>query len=95
MLEHHLETPIAPELHDAVQFHPNHPLEPLTAKEIESAVELLRTVPSCTAATRIISIILREPSKELVYAWPSGPAPHREAVGFYSTMPRMKSHRSF
>lgn len=58
----------------------NHPLEPLTAQEIETAVELLKAVPSCTATTRIISIILKEPPKELVHAWPHARVPSREAV---------------
>ncbi len=80
MPEQSFETPIAPELHDAVQVRTNHPLEPLTAQEIGNAVELLRAVPGFTATTRIISITLREPSKELVYAWSSSPVPHREAV---------------
>jgi len=58
----------------------NHPLEPLTAQEIETAVELLKAVPSCTATTRIISIMLKEPPKELVHSWPQEPVPAREAT---------------
>lgn len=59
---------------------PIHPLEPLTAQEIERAVEILKAVPSCTATTRIISIMLKEPAKQLVHAWPHAPVPAREAV---------------
>ena len=47
-----------------------HPLEPLSAAEIQSAVSILRDSPGFTPTTRIISIILREPEKSLVYAWP-------------------------
>ena len=57
-----------------------HPLEPLSAREIESAVELLKAVPSCTASTRIISVMLKEPAKDTVHAWPDGQTPDREAV---------------
>jgi primary-amine oxidase len=59
---------------------PIHPLEPLTASEIENAVQLLKTVPSCTATTRIISIMLKEPSKHSVHSWPNEHALDREAV---------------
>ena len=60
---------------------PMHPLEPLSAAEIASAVTLLRELPVFTATTRVISVILREPAKETVYAWPetAAPAPDREA----------------
>jgi primary-amine oxidase len=58
----------------------SHPLQPLIASEIQTAVKLLQALPSFTPATRIISIMLKEPAKELVYAWPDGPIPDREAV---------------
>jgi primary-amine oxidase len=57
-----------------------HPLEPLSAAEIETSVELLRSLPEFNSATRIISIILKEPAKNLVYAWPNSPTPAREAT---------------
>ncbi len=57
-----------------------HPLEPLSAFEVESAVKLLKAVPSCTACTRIISVMLKEPAKESVHSWPNGHTPDREAV---------------
>ena len=58
---------------------PLHPLEPLSALEIEQAVFLLNSLDSFTSSTRIISIMLHEPSKDLVYAWPGGSTPDREA----------------
>ncbi len=57
----------------------HHPLEPLTADEIQSAVQLLEAVPSRTASTRIISIILKEPPKPAVHAWPQETACCRQA----------------
>jgi len=48
---------------------PSHPLEPLCASEIRQAVDLLKASAIFTPATRIISIILREPEKSIVYAW--------------------------
>jgi primary-amine oxidase len=56
-----------------------HPLEPLTAAEVESAVSLLKAMPSFNFTTRIVSIMLREPPKDSVHAWPSGPTADRRA----------------
>ncbi len=58
---------------------PFHPLEPLTAAEVNHAVSLLKGIPAFTATTRIISIALREPDKAAVYDWPSAGTPDREA----------------
>jgi primary-amine oxidase len=58
---------------------PRHPLEPLTAEEVEQAIELLKAMPTFTATTRIISVTLHEPLKEQVYAWPASGTPDREA----------------
>jgi primary-amine oxidase len=58
---------------------PFHPLEPLSAAEVAQAVQLLRTLTAFTASTRVISVILREPDKTLVYEWPQVVAPNREA----------------
>jgi primary-amine oxidase len=57
----------------------SHPLEPLSAVEVERAVSLLRTLPEFTASTRVISIMLKEPSKHVVHAWPDIEMPDREA----------------
>jgi len=48
---------------------PIHPLEPLTAAEVETAVELIKTLSFYRSTTRIISISLREPEKSYVYEW--------------------------
>jgi primary-amine oxidase len=57
-----------------------HPLEPLSATEIHRSVQLLKELPHFGPSTRIISIMLGEPSKPIVYAWPDGPTFCREAV---------------
>jgi primary-amine oxidase len=59
---------------------PSHPLQPLISSEIQAAVKLLQALPSFTSTTRIVSVMLKEPAKELVYAWPNGQTPDREAV---------------
>ena len=59
---------------------PTHPLEPLSASEIKQVVELVRGLSTFNATTRFISIMLSEPEKPTVYAWPDGPIPNREAV---------------
>jgi primary-amine oxidase len=57
----------------------DHPLEPLTEREVQQSVELLRSMADWTPNTRIISITLKEPSKSAVYAWPSAPVSERLA----------------
>src|SRR5882724_8046485 len=57
-----------------------HPLEPLSAAEIEASVQLLKKLPEFNPATRVISVSLKEPAKDAVYAWPNSPAPVREAT---------------
>jgi primary-amine oxidase len=45
-----------------------HPLEPLSAAEVEQAVGLLKRLGKLTPTTRVVSISLKEPRKELVHA---------------------------
>ena len=56
-----------------------HPLEPLTQAEVQQSVDLLRAMPDWTSNTRIISIALKEPSKDAIYAWPHVPVSERFA----------------
>jgi len=56
-----------------------HPLEPLDASEVQKSVFLLKTMPEFTPSTRIISIMLKEPPKERVYAWPNDGDAGRQA----------------
>jgi primary-amine oxidase len=57
-----------------------HPLEPLTASEIVTAVGVLRNDRSLDIAVRFISVVLKEPSKEKVNQYRlEGKAAKREA----------------
>ena len=56
-----------------------HPLEPLTASEVQQAVSLLRQHHKVTPTTRFVSISLKEPRKEWVHQYPDTPAIDREA----------------
>ena len=64
----------------AAEIQTIHPLEPLSATEIQQAVTALKGLKDFGPSTRIISIMLNEPAKATVYAWPNGPALRREAV---------------
>jgi primary-amine oxidase len=57
-----------------------HPLQPLSAEEIQTAVDILKAQRELTASTRIISIMLREPDKELVHSWPGSGVSERRAI---------------
>jgi Cu2+-containing amine oxidase len=46
----------------------SHPLEPLTASEIQAAVAVLRAHEKVTPTTRIVEVHLHEPPKSAVYA---------------------------
>ena len=56
-----------------------HPLEPLTAEEIQHSVALLRDAGNVTPTTRFVSISLKEPSKEAVQQFTPKSPPAREA----------------
>lgn len=58
---------------------PVHPLEPLSAAEVERALTLIKDLPEFSQTTRIISIMLDEPLKQQVYAWPGEAVPGRRA----------------
>jgi primary-amine oxidase len=56
-----------------------HPLEPLSAAEVQQAVELLQTHQNVTPTTRFISVSLKEPPKEAVHRFTGGESLPREA----------------
>jgi primary-amine oxidase len=56
-----------------------HPLEPLHAEEIAQCVALLKTLEQFNPSTRVISIILEEPTKEQVFAQSPRDCPDRKA----------------
>src|SRR5689334_14951121 len=50
----------------------HHPLEPLTAAEVQLAVTVLRDTGKVTKTTRFVSVHLKEPKKELVHRFTQG-----------------------
>ncbi len=58
---------------------PAHPLQPLNAAEVKTAVDLLRAQSLLTPTTRVISISLKEPDKRVVLTETAGQAPERRA----------------
>jgi primary-amine oxidase len=56
-----------------------HPLDPLTADEIDRAWEILRTQQTLSARTRVVSITLHEPPKAVVLGHRPGDAGERAA----------------
>ena len=49
-----------------------HPLEPLTAAEIKTAVAVLRDEKSLLKTVRFVSVVLQEPSKDYVNSFVRG-----------------------
>src|SRR5262245_15152986 len=56
-----------------------HPLEPLSAAEVQQAVRLLQTNGKVTPTTRFVSVSLKEPPKEAVHGFTGREALPREA----------------
>ena len=56
-----------------------HPLEPLTAAEVQLAVTILKDAGKVTSTTRFVSVSLREPKKDLVHAFNGTQTIAREA----------------
>src|SRR5580658_1614012 len=57
----------------------NHPLEPLTASEVQLAVALLKENGKVTPTTRFVSVSLKEPSKDAVHRYSGKERIGREA----------------
>ncbi|MEM1505251.1 primary-amine oxidase [Domibacillus sp. 8LH] len=60
------------QVHDQVVNAVNHPLEPLTAEEIKSAVAILRTQKNLSEKARFVTVVLKEPDKETVLNYQTG-----------------------
>ncbi len=58
---------------------PHHPLEPLTAQEVQRAVTLLKSAAKVTPTTRFVSVSLKEPDKALVHSFTGKETIPREA----------------
>jgi primary-amine oxidase len=56
-----------------------HPLEPLSADEVQQAVSLLRSAGKVTPTTRFVSVSLKEPPKEQVHSFTGSEQIPREA----------------
>src|SRR5690349_14705624 len=56
-----------------------HPLEPLTADEVQHAVQILKGAGRVTPTTRFVSVALREPPKTAVHGFNGKSLPPREA----------------
>jgi primary-amine oxidase len=67
---------------DTQQLHTLHPLDPLSAEEIASAVQLARQSDKLAGTMRVIAAERHEPTKEVVLAFAAGTAhpPAREAL---------------
>jgi primary-amine oxidase len=59
---------------------PVHPLEPLSAVEVQAAISRLKTLPVFNSSSRVISVALKEPAKYRVYQWPDKADIDREAT---------------
>lgn len=57
----------------------DHPLEPLTADEIRTAVSILRKELNLGKSTRFVSVALKEPAKDVVLNFKAGDPINREA----------------
>ena len=56
-----------------------HPLEPLTAQEVQLAVALLKELGKVTPTTRFVSVSLKEPDKAFVHRFTGKEPTRREA----------------
>ena len=56
-----------------------HPLEPLTAAEVEQAVAILTQNGKVNPTTRFVSVSLKEPDKDLVHHFSESSPPDRKA----------------
>ncbi len=59
---------------------PLHPLEPLTRDEVRTAVDLIKSQSTFNGSTRFISVMLKEPAKQVVSAWPALSGAPRRAL---------------
>lgn len=57
---------------------PQHPLEPLTAGEIEAAVSIIRTQKKLSETVRFPTVTLKEPDKKAVFNYTEGDKVERE-----------------
>ncbi|MGM0717598.1 MAG: primary-amine oxidase [Halobacteriota archaeon] len=74
---------------------PDHPLDPLTPAEIETAGSLLQNASAFTDQARIVKIVLNEPSKHALRAYEdSDEAVDREAFAVIRDSPERKTYEA-
>jgi primary-amine oxidase len=73
------DEPQTPLLHTMLQEHVLHPLEPLTAEELQRAVAILRAEQHISELVHFVSVNLHEPSKDVVLNFRPGDPIAREA----------------
>ena len=71
--------PLLATLQAAQATHPGHPLDPLSATEIDATAAVLRAHPQFPDAALFATIVLKEPSKSDVLAYTPGAATFRQA----------------
>lgn len=64
----------------STQTHLSHPLAPLTASEIERAVQILKDKKDITTSTRFVSVVLKEPLKQEIRSFSKGDPIERVAL---------------
>ena len=69
-----------------------HPLDPLSAAEIETAARALQRAPGFPADALFSTIVLNEPSKESILAWRPGDPFRREAFAIVMDRPRTRTY---
>lgn len=67
------------QVHEKVINAVNHPLEPLTAEEIQKAVEIIKAEKKLSEYVRFSTVVLQEPAKEVVLNYVQGDQITREA----------------
>jgi primary-amine oxidase len=72
----------------------SHPLDPLTADEIELASTLVRQLPDLSSRISFVSIVLSEPPKEVVAAFVSGNPIDRACVAIVRDRVARRTYRA-
>ncbi|MGK0462736.1 MAG: primary-amine oxidase [Candidatus Azotimanducaceae bacterium] len=63
----------------AEEHSPSHPLDPLSWKEHWAVLKILASADRMDDDTDFTRVAVKPPSKEVVWAWPDGPVPARQA----------------
>ena len=72
-----------------------HPLEPLTAHEVQTAVDLLKSAGKVTPTTRFVSVSLAEPSKAEVHSGARGAGLRNAFIVLFDNLTNTVTKRLF